>query len=475
MNPSAINTLFSTSANPGSTNKVSQSTSTPPFNDVFMRELNDRKNSASESQASASEVTIPPTPQQAQKNNAAQSPVPSQQAEKPQNQAQNLSKSGSDGSNAGASAKQSSDTKSAAATKGEKAKKTADDGDKDGTNMEGTGVTSASAELMALVNSLVQKPGVDTSASVDTETTEARAVSGKGGQALLKEVGDDKADDRPTAALLAKIKELGPKQAAVSETTTDDASEGPSKDVTTTVDPTALPGKKTAHGTALLASPNDVKDMSIGRGKDVAPGRIDIAAADLRKLVEPAALIRQTETQTDTQIKTTLIGTVATSGVNTRQAAGMPTDTLTPRVGTTAWDNALGQKVVWMAAGAQQSATITLNPPDLGPLQVVINVTNAQADATFTSAQPEVRQALEAALPRLKEMLGDAGISLGQASVNAGSPNQHGAANQDQSQAGTRSRQLNLPTSQNVNDITSIAPGRNRAMSGGDGMVDTFA
>lgn len=101
-------------------------------------------------------------------------------------------------------------------------------------------------------------------------------------------------------------------------------------------------------------------------------------------------------------------------------------DKLTPSVGTPAWDQALGQKIVWMVAGEQQSASLTLNPPDLGPLQVVLNVSNSQASATFSAAQPEVRQALEAALPKLRDMLSEAGIQLGQASVDSGQPNQTG-------------------------------------------------
>lgn len=105
-------------------------------------------------------------------------------------------------------------------------------------------------------------------------------------------------------------------------------------------------------------------------------------------------------------------------------AAAVPADKLTGRVGTPAWDQQLGQKVVWMAAGGDQSATLTLNPPDLGPVQVVLTVTNDQADAAFMSAQPEVRQALEAAMPRLREMMSEAGIAFGSATVSAGTPEQ---------------------------------------------------
>lgn len=146
---------------------------------------------------------------------------------------------------------------------------------------------------------------------------------------------------------------------------------------------------------------------------------------------------------------------------------------LTPSVGTPAWDQALGQKVVWMVAGGQQSATLTLNPPDLGPLQVVLNVSNSQANATFIAAQPEVRQALEAALPKLRDMLGDAGIQLGQASVNSGTPNQQGTFDQQASQSSRNAERTGSLTDAPGAD-TSARVGRVQPAQSRQGLVDTF-
>lgn len=107
-------------------------------------------------------------------------------------------------------------------------------------------------------------------------------------------------------------------------------------------------------------------------------------------------------------------------------------DRIAPRVATQAWDQAVGQKVVWMARNEQQSASLSLNPPELGPLQVVIRVSESMATANFVSAHPEVRQALEASLPRLREMLAEAGIQLGQTHVGADTSGEYGAQAQQQ-------------------------------------------
>ena len=109
-----------------------------------------------------------------------------------------------------------------------------------------------------------------------------------------------------------------------------------------------------------------------------------------------------------------------------KQPAARRRDRLSARVGTPAWDNQVGQKVIWMVGGADQSATLELNPPDLGPVQVVLNVSNDMASVTFSSQQLEVRQALENALPRLREMMNESGIALGNATVNAGAEGRQG-------------------------------------------------
>ena len=108
---------------------------------------------------------------------------------------------------------------------------------------------------------------------------------------------------------------------------------------------------------------------------------------------------------------------------NAANAAGAG-DRIPARVGTPGWDNQVGQKIVFMAAGQDHSASLTLNPPDMGPMQVVLSVTNDLATVTFSSATPEVRQALQDAMPKLREMMSESGIELGNATVNDGSAQQ---------------------------------------------------
>jgi flagellar hook-length control protein FliK len=75
--------------------------------------------------------------------------------------------------------------------------------------------------------------------------------------------------------------------------------------------------------------------------------------------------------------------------------------------------------VTWLVGQRVQSADIQINPPQLGPVEVRITIKDDQASLFFTSQHAAVREAIQAALPRLNEMLAQGGLSLGQTSVGA--------------------------------------------------------
>lgn len=99
-------------------------------------------------------------------------------------------------------------------------------------------------------------------------------------------------------------------------------------------------------------------------------------------------------------------------------------------MGQRGWDQAVSQQVSWLVRDQLQSASLSLNPPHLGPIQVTLQLDQQQASVQFVAAAPEVRQALQEALPVLRAMLGEAGISLGQADVGSRQPGREQAAPQ---------------------------------------------
>jgi len=145
---------------------------------------------------------------------------------------------------------------------------------------------------------------------------------------------------------------------------------------------------------------------------------------------------------TNTSSAATLASAIAAQApTHSAQAAATAAATrpvIAPNVGDSQWSQALGQQMVRMSTQGNQTAELDLNPPNLGPLKVVLNVVNDQAQAQFVSPHQAVRAAVEAALPHLRTSMAEAGIQLGQASVGADSFAQAGNGGQQQQQQSQR-------------------------------------
>ena len=142
--------------------------------------------------------------------------------------------------------------------------------------------------------------------------------------------------------------------------------------------------------------------------------------------------------------------------------------TISTPVNQPAWGNEFGQKIIWMANQRNQSAELHLNPPELGPLDVVLKMNGDQATAIFTSPHAAVRDAIEQAIPKLREMLADNGIMLGQAMVS-----DHTAKN-DHDNAPRKPPSRSAAGESNV-EGGSLQEVRVTGISRHNGMVDTFA
>lgn len=239
------------------------------------------------------------------------------------------------------------------------------------------------------------------------------------------------------------------------------------------------PGKTPAGVASAAAAAGAADTLSASTPNAAVTAAADQKPASFANLVQAsveAASARSGDKAVDLALHDSatapLSAPVAQASLALAQAAGTPTDRLSARVGTPAWDNQVGQKVIFMAAGQDQSATLTLNPPDLGPLQVVLSVSNDQAQVTFSAAQPEVRAALENAMPKLREMMSESGLSLGNASVNDGSAEQRQAQGDSRAQGGRGAVGNGSGDGQGAAVEVPVRRGR---VLGGNGAVDTFA
>lgn len=142
-------------------------------------------------------------------------------------------------------------------------------------------------------------------------------------------------------------------------------------------------------------------------------------------------------------------------------------------VGSPNWGQEIGNRLVWMVNRTNSHAELVLTPPNMGRVEVSLSVSGDQASASFVSSNPAVREALEAAMPRLREALADAGIQLGQSQVGAENARQSAQEEKNGDNFGSThnaSSDANAPQS-----ITAHLPAASAGLKMGRGLVDVFA
>lgn len=91
----------------------------------------------------------------------------------------------------------------------------------------------------------------------------------------------------------------------------------------------------------------------------------------------------------------------------------------------------LTEKVRWMVNSRNLSAEIRLDPADLGGMNIKVNLSGDSASVSFVVQTQHARDALDQAVPRLREMLEEQGIELGQSSVQQDSSGSNEQADQE--------------------------------------------
>lgn len=146
---------------------------------------------------------------------------------------------------------------------------------------------------------------------------------------------------------------------------------------------------------------------AVDTGGDAGAGTVDLATAPAAG-IEPAALASTTN------------NTAPVASVRSPAAATVATQT--PVALDSGFDDNFGSRIAWMAEQRVGHAEIRVSPDNLGTIDVRLQLDGNRVNAEFHSTQADVRHALESSLPRLREMLGQHGLQLGQADVGQRQP-----------------------------------------------------
>jgi flagellar hook-length control protein FliK len=201
-----------------------------------------------------------------------------------------------------------------------------------------------------------------------------------------------------------------------------------------------------------------------------AASTANIAASDFAAAAAPG-IAAEAAAPTLPTVHAGLPGSALANAVNDAATGNEAPRHLPTALGDPSWANELGQKLLWFASNDRQLAQLTLHPAQLGTLEITLNLSKDGATAHFVSPSAEVREAIETAVPRLREMLASSGIELGQVSVGGEFSWQQAESRREPSQP---SRRLADNAILGVDSADGL-PARPILTQRGYGMIDVFA
>jgi len=103
--------------------------------------------------------------------------------------------------------------------------------------------------------------------------------------------------------------------------------------------------------------------------------------------------------------------------------AVLPPITVSPE--NAQWNSQVGDRINWMVNNNMQRVEIRLDPPELGNLDIRLNLSkDNQASILVHVTNPTAKEAIESAIPRLREMFEQQGLDLADVDVSQQNPQQ---------------------------------------------------
>ncbi|MDY6798986.1 MAG: flagellar hook-length control protein FliK [Pseudomonadota bacterium] len=129
-------------------------------------------------------------------------------------------------------------------------------------------------------------------------------------------------------------------------------------------------------------------------------------------------------------------------------------------VGQAEWGDKVMGKLTWLTANKMSVAEIHLTPPDMGPMEVRVQVQQDQTSITVHAANPVVRDQLELHSHRLRDMLGEQGLNLEKFDVADSAQQQTGeqaSSGEDSGASGEHdTRRVSVDTGPGTDEVAAV-------------------
>ena len=130
------------------------------------------------------------------------------------------------------------------------------------------------------------------------------------------------------------------------------------------------------------------------------------------------------------QLSPVALNTPMSQGVGSELQSGLKVTStnmvMTSSLGEPSWDSEFVGRVNMVVKGGMQEARIQLSPPEMGRLEIKVTTEGDTAKVMFSVDNVAARDAIEQAIPRLRELLGQGGLQLSHTGVSDYSEPQQG-------------------------------------------------
>ncbi len=199
-------------------------------------------------------------------------------------------------------------------------------------------------------------------------------------------------------------------------TTADDGHTGISRDNTLTHGRTAPMGAQEVARLSRAVEPTARVDFAALDGVPaVAKEGSLLETADLLKGLEPTQVKQPVVAQTQS-----VAGSIQMPASVTELPAGLKMSapaTMAAPLGDPNWHSEFSGRISLMVKNGMPEASLQLNPPELGRVEIKITTDGDQARIQFAVQGIDAKDAIEQAMPRLREMLEQSGLQLARSDV----------------------------------------------------------
>ncbi|EOX3348485.1 flagellar hook-length control protein FliK [Vibrio cholerae] len=263
-------------------------------------------------------------------------------------------------------------------------------------------------------------------------------------KAMLEEAGKAKAPV-PNALAQSVAQGLTPAHLAAQQTGTAALPMNPT--VTTPIDMAALAPQTVAANPMLNPAATVNPELAASSTILAALGGRALAGSDERRAVSESGqegLAQQIAAAAGQ-------GTAQNQALNRAESQLVQTNATPVPLNKEMAADQLAERVQMMLSKNLKNIDIRLDPPELGRMHIRMNMQGDGATVHFTVANQHAREALEQTMPRLREMLAQQGVQLGDTSVQQQSAGQQQRyTGQEQSGFGQSSRNERLNSEENL-------------------------